>query len=131
MNAKIPKPALADNVHIAQVDKDSNIVLNTLVIPILQGHRGQDFMSKDLKHPHKGKWITFFPGDVTKPGLNSVGPGSTYVERLNGFIPRQPFPSWTLNESTFLWEPPIPRPGATHMWNEDTQTWYDPFVGTV
>ena len=132
MSAKIQKvsdlsspPQLA---HLAQVDAGTGLVQNIIVIPASQGHRAHDYMAKDLKHRHKGLWIQFYPGDTSKPGLHSVGPGMTYVERLGGFIPKQPFPSWTLNESTFLWEAPIPRPGPVHMWNEETQSWYDPYT---
>jgi hypothetical protein len=40
-----------------------------------------------------------------------------------GFIPSQPFPSWTLNG--YVWEPPIPVPddGAAYYWDEATTSW--------
>ena len=56
---------------------------------------------------------------------NYAGIGYTYDEARDAFIPPQPFPSWTLSESTFLWEPPIPYPedGNQYLWDEDTLTW--------
>ena len=49
---------------------------------------------------------------------------------IDGFSPPQPFPSWTLNEETCQWEPPIPRPEfeegkhpPMYGWNEDEQKW--------
>jgi hypothetical protein len=50
--------------------------------------------------------------------------GDTYNESADVFISPQPFPSWTLDEETTEWEPPVapPTEGA-HSWNEDAQTW--------
>lgn len=41
------------------------------------------------------------------------------------FIPPQPFPSWTLNPDTALWDAPTPMPddGNLYRWDEDTLTW--------
>ena len=54
-----------------------------------------------------------------------AGLGDTYREDLDAFIAPQPYPSWTLNESTDQWEPPTPRPDDKNLysWNEDTQSW--------
>ena len=56
---------------------------------------------------------------------NYAGIGYTYSPTLDGFIPPQPFPSWTLNESTCSWGSPIPYPadGNHYNWNETNQTW--------
>lgn len=58
---------------------------------------------------------------------NYAGIGYTYDEGRDAFIPLKPFNSWVLNETTCLWEPPIPRPEDTGttiwMWNEETQGW--------
>lgn len=41
------------------------------------------------------------------------------------FIPPQPYPSWTLNGDTALWDPPVPMPqdGDFYRWDEDTLAW--------
>lgn len=41
------------------------------------------------------------------------------------FIAPQPFPSWTLNNKTALWEPPVPMPddGQSYVWDENEQQW--------
>jgi hypothetical protein len=41
------------------------------------------------------------------------------------FYAPQPYPSWILNTSTFLWEAPVPYPadGGVYTWNEATQSW--------
>ena len=41
------------------------------------------------------------------------------------FYAPQPYPSWILNTSTFLWEAPVPYPtdGGNYVWDEATQSW--------
>jgi hypothetical protein len=52
-----------------------------------------------------------------------AGMGYTYNENLDAFITPQPFPSWTLNEVTTEWEPPVPQPEGMYSWDEETQNW--------
>ena len=56
---------------------------------------------------------------------NHAGIGFTYDEDRDAFIPKKPFASWTLNETTCLWEPPVIKPndGQRYIWNETNQTW--------
>ena len=56
---------------------------------------------------------------------NYAGIGYSYDESLDAFIPPQPFPSWSLNNETALWEPPqtYPQDGFLHDWDEGTQNW--------
>tara|TARA_R100001510_G_scaffold6117_1_gene4858 strand:- start:472 stop:852 length:381 start_codon:yes stop_codon:yes gene_type:complete len=56
---------------------------------------------------------------------NYAGVGFTYDQIRDAFIPPQPFSSWTLNETTCLWDPPIERPDTeqNYSWNEKTQQW--------
>jgi hypothetical protein len=60
-----------------------------------------------------------------------TGSGDTYREDLDAFISPSPYSSWSLNETTFEWEPPIPKPDdiitetsiTTYVWNEETLSW--------
>jgi len=56
---------------------------------------------------------------------NFAGVGYTYDEDRDAFIPPRPYPSWTLNETTCLWDPPVVKPddGQNYEWNETNQTW--------
>ena len=58
---------------------------------------------------------------------NHAGKGFTYDEDRDAFIPKQPYNSWTLNESTCQWEAPIAKPdsesGEMYQWNEETTSW--------
>lgn len=44
-----------------------------------------------------------------------------------GFYAPQPFPSWTKNEDTYLWEAPTPMPtdGKPYRWDEPTLSWVE------
>ena len=55
---------------------------------------------------------------------NYAGIGYEYKEDLDAFIPPQPFASWILNETTFLWEAPVPMPEeGMWQWDEETTDW--------
>jgi hypothetical protein len=57
---------------------------------------------------------------------NYAGVGFAYNAEWDAFIPPQPFPSWSLNAETCLWDPPVPYPigtGLPYMWNEETISW--------
>ena len=57
---------------------------------------------------------------------NYAGVGHIYDPVRDAFYVEQPYPSWTLNEDTCYWEPPVPRPeGMEWYWKEDTTEWVD------
>ena len=57
--------------------------------------------------------------------MNYAGIGSIYDPDRDAFIPPQLYASWTLNETTCLWEAPTPMPddGSAYTWNESTTSW--------
>jgi hypothetical protein len=56
---------------------------------------------------------------------NYAGVGYTYDSTNDVFYAAQPYPSWTLNETTWKWEAPVAMPtdGEKYNWNESTQSW--------
>jgi len=86
--------------HFAQID-NNNIVLQVLVIPDFQEHRGQQYLANDLNLG--GVWIqTSYNNSIRK---NYAGIGYKYDEELDAFIPPKPeIGEWNLNEETCLWE---------------------------
>ena len=65
-------------------------------------------------------------GDAARERKNYAGIGFKYDG--TGFYPPQPYASWTLNSTTYLWEPPIAQPELTqeeadafayYSWDED------------
>ena len=51
--------------------------------------------------------------------------GGIYDQTRDAFIPPKPYPSWTLNDSTCLWDAPssYPDDGKKYDWDEDTTSW--------
>lgn len=58
---------------------------------------------------------------------NFASIGFTYDHVRDAFIPPKPFPSWSLNETTCLWEAPVsyPEDGKMYQWNEDSTSWVE------
>ena len=56
---------------------------------------------------------------------NYAGIGFTYDATRDAFIPPKPYPSWTLNEDTCLWDAPVayPTDGEDYVWDEATTAW--------
>jgi len=73
-----------------------------------------------------GTWVqTSYSGAIRK---NFAGIGDTYDTVKDAFISPQPYPSWTLNNSTCIWEPPVAFTNdetKIYTWNEDTTNWVE------
>jgi phosphatidate phosphatase PAH1 len=112
----------------------AKIGLNSKVIEVLSLHNnelkdsngieqeanGIDFLTKLTGYP---VWKqTSYNSNFRK---NFAGIGYTYDEDRDAFIPKKPFNSWVLNETTCLWESPIPYPqdNNRYNWNEQNQSW--------
>ena len=56
---------------------------------------------------------------------NFANIGYTYDSTRDAFITPQPYPSWTLNEDTCMWNAPTAYPddGKHYIWNEGTTSW--------
>jgi hypothetical protein len=55
---------------------------------------------------------------------NYAGIGFTYDRTRDAFIPPKPYASWTLNDTTCLWDAPTPMPtDGVYTWNESTTSW--------
>ena len=103
--------------HFAEI-KD-NIVQRVLVIPDTQEHRGQEFLSNDLKLG--GTWIQCsYNNNIRK---QFPGHGYIYNEEADVFIAPQPFPSWVLNDN-YDWVAPVEMPtDGVYNWNEEEVRW--------
>jgi hypothetical protein len=62
---------------------------------------------------------------------NYAGIGFTYDATNDVFYAPKPYPSWILNESTWLWEAPVAMPddGKQYKWDEATTSWAEVPVG--
>lgn len=112
--------------HFAQID-ENNIVTQVLVIE-------QDVVDSGL-FGDPASWIqtsyNTYGGVHVLGGTplrkNYAGIGYTYDSTRDAFVPPKPFNSWSLNEDTCLWEPPVAMPtdGKIYNWDEDTTSWVE------
>ncbi|QDP57623.1 MAG: hypothetical protein Tp1102MES731781_51 [Prokaryotic dsDNA virus sp.] len=68
------------------------------------------------------------PSDDQSLSLRKNYAGVGYHYDGIGFYMPQPYPSWTLNTSTYYWEPPVAFPtedGKTHTWDETNKQWIE------
>jgi hypothetical protein len=58
---------------------------------------------------------------------NHAGIGYTYDSNRDAFISPKPYNSWILNETTCLWEAPLPYPndGKLYSWDEELINWIE------
>jgi hypothetical protein len=91
---------------------------------------GIDFLTKLTGYPVWKQTSYNTHGGVHSSGgtplrKNHAGIGYTYDEDRDAFIPKKPFNSWILNESTCLWNAPVayPTDGKRYSWNETTKNW--------
>lgn len=125
--------------HYARVNSENTV---TYVTPIPNEMITDE---NGIEHEHRalGHLYTTIPDSVNDRWIQTsynnnfrvryAGPGYTYNETLNAFIPPKPFPSWILNETNADWESPIgPAPTLTqeqidfrsfYRWDEDNQQW--------
>lgn len=70
-----------------------------------------------------GTWLqTSYNSNFRK---NYAGIGYTYDSQRDAFIPPKPYASWQLDESTCLWQPPVPYPedNKLYAWDEASVSW--------
>lgn len=103
--------------HFAEVDQQNKVV-RVLVIPDDQEARGQDYLATDLGLG--GRWLqtsyNTYGNKHASGGTpfrgNFASVGFVYDQTLDVFYPPYPGDGWTLNPSTFLWDPPPDLEGA-------------------
>lgn len=114
--------------HFAQLDENNKVIQ---VIVVHNNELMMDGQENEIKgilfckslYGGETRWKqTSYNGNFRK---NYAGIGFTYDEQKDAFIPLKPFNSWTLNETTCLWEAPVPYPtdGERYIWNEETINW--------
>ena len=103
------KDGIVQRVIVAEQDFiDSGAVSGTWIQTSYNTHAGQHPEGRPLRK-------------------NYAGIGYYYDSIRDAFIPPKPFPSWTLNEDSCLWDSPVPYPsdGKMYTWNEDILNWQE------
>ena len=102
--------------HFAKLDSN-NIVENVIVAEqdfINSGAVGDSFLWVQTSYNGKfrGKYASI---------------GDTWDKVNEVFISPQPYPSWVLNETSCIYEAPVPYPtdDLMYSWDEDTTSWVE------
>ena len=103
---------------------DSNNIVTEVIVGRHEGEDGIDWEQYYGNFRGQTCKRTSYNGNIRK---NYAGIGYTYDAGRDAFIPPKPFPSWALNETTCLWEPPIPMPtnGKQYLWEEPAKLWIE------
>ena len=128
--------------HFAELD-ENNIVLRVIVVSDDDAINGEVFCNNLLDgnwkqtsyNTHGGVHYapdSQIPDDGVALRKNYASKGYVFDEVRDAFMTPQPYPSWTLDEDTCWWEPPIPKPsddsGGYYEWDEPTVNWvYIPY----
>jgi hypothetical protein len=115
--------------HFAQLD-ENNVILQVIVVNNSECLDGNGIESEAVgvafcQSLLGGNWKkTSYNGTIRK---SYAGVGYTYDSTRDAFIPPKPYASWTLNETTCLWDSPIPYPtdGKNYQWDEPTTSWVE------
>ena len=113
--AKLDENNVVTEVHVVNNEDlldENNVEQESVGVAFLQNLLGSDTTWKQ----------TSYNGSIRK---HYAGVGFTYDSTRDAFIPPQPYASWTLNETTCLWEAPVayPTDSEEYIWNETDQQW--------
>ena len=116
--------------HFAEIGLN-NTVVQVIVVNNSEcldqfGNESETIGAKFCHDLFGGVWLqTSYNGTIRK---NYAGIGFTYDSGRDAFIPPKPFASWTLNETTCLWDAPTSMPileGKFFRWDEPTTSWVE------
>jgi len=125
--------------HFAKINTD-NIVVSVVTVNnselLIDGEeneqKGINFLNSLYNTNYNWKKTSYntFGGAHLNGGTpfrkNFAGLGFTYDSGRDAFYPPKPFNSWSLNETTCLWEAPVSIPeddDKKYRWNEENQSW--------
>jgi hypothetical protein len=136
--------------HFAEIDEETYQVLNVIVVPDEQEHRGQEYLAEDCRLG--GMWVqtsyntrcgihykpnSFEPSGQPALRKNYAKIGGYYDPIADAFYSEKPVdnPSFILDPDTFIWVPPVPFPkklpegldqfsNYAYIWDESQLQWF-------
>jgi hypothetical protein len=115
--------------HFAEID-ESNIVTRVIVVADENEADGENWCNGFLGGTWKKTSYNTYGGIHLLGGTpfrkNFAGIGDTYDASRDAFIEPHEFASWTLNETTCMWNPPVAMPVDDKLWEwNETETKWD------
>ena len=107
---------------------DSNDIVTSVIVGKDEGTDGIDWEQKygEIKNQTCKRTSYNTLGNTHKEGKtpfrgNFASIGFTYDAENDVFVAPQPYNSWTLNTSSWIWEAPIdyPNDNLSYVWNEE------------
>ena len=121
--------------HFAEID-ENNIVTRVIVVADENEADGENWCNGFLGGTWKKTSYNTL-GNVHALGgtpfrKNYAGVGDTYDASRDAFIEPHEFASWTLNETTCMWNPPVAMPvdDKLYEWNETETRWDEVILPT-
>jgi hypothetical protein len=117
--------------HFAQLD-ENNVVINVVKVAdyIIMNENGEESEELGISYlnsivSENCRWVQTSYNDRIRIRYAPIG--GFYRDELDAFFYKKPYPSWTINEEEYGWDPPVPKPqeqdGFRLEWNEDTLNW--------
>ena len=121
LNSKVIEVVIVNNQVLLDADGNENEINGVNFLTQLTGWaiwKQTSFNTKGGVHNDS---------DGTPIRKNYAAIGHVYDEDKDAFYEPQPFPSWTLNNNTCIWEPPVSKltddSNTIFIWNEESQSW--------
>ena len=114
--------------HFAQLD-ENNVVTQVIVVADEHEANGENWCNSFIGGTWKQTSYNTRGGVHILGGTplrkNFAGVDSIYDATKDAFYTPQPYPSWTLNETTCQWDCPVtyPNDGNKYLWNEEITNW--------
>ena len=111
---------------------DENNIVTEVIVGKNEGEDGidweqhyGDFRGQVCKRTSYNTQAGVHTADGTPYRKNYAGIGYSYDASRDAFVPPKPFASWSLNETSCIWEPPVayPTDDKAYSWNESTTSW--------
>lgn len=113
---------------------DGNSVVTYVIVGKDEGDGGVDWEQfygelhqQECKRTSYNTWAGEHKLGGTPFRKNYASVGYMYDRFRDAFIPPKIFNSWSLNEETCRWDPPIPYPtdGKLYYWDESVKNWIE------
>ena len=81
-----------------------------------------------LRESTPGTWVQTWKdaNGASEKRYNFAGISDIYDTDADAFYTEQPFPSWTLNDTTYIWEAPVAYPDSgDYVWDEESGSWVE------